>query len=76
LVGAFVGLAVASSEGFGALDWRGIAFALAGAAGVAGIALFALLASRVRRGWQRRRDARLRRRSSGGHVTGVPSPQQ
>ena len=43
---------------------------------VAGIALFALLASRVRRGWQRRRDARLRRRSSGGHVTGVPSPQQ
>jgi hypothetical protein len=42
----------------------------------AGIALFALLASRVRRGWQRRRDARLRRRSSGGHVTGVPSPQQ
>ena len=42
----------------------------------AGIALFALLASRVRRGWQRRRDARLRRRSSGGQVTGVPSPQQ
>jgi Domain of unknown function (DUF4126) len=42
----------------------------------AGIALFALLASRVRRGWQRRRDARLRRRSAGGHVTGVPSPQQ
>ena len=42
----------------------------------AGIALFALLASRVRRGWQRRRDARLQRRSSGGHVTGVPSPQQ
>ena len=42
----------------------------------AGIALFALLASRVRRGWQRRRDARLRRRSPGGHVTGVPSPQQ
>ena len=28
-----------------------------------GIALFALLASRVRRGWQRRRDARLRRRA-------------
>ena len=42
----------------------------------AGVALFALLASRVRRGWQRRRDARLQRRSSGGHVTGVPSPQQ
>jgi hypothetical protein len=30
-----------------------------------GIALFALLASRIRRGWQRRRDARLRQRSSG-----------
>jgi len=29
-----------------------------------GIALFALLASRIRRGWQRRREARLRRRSS------------
>ena len=42
----------------------------------AGVALFALLASRVRRGWQRRRGARLQRRSSGGHVTGVPSPQQ
>jgi hypothetical protein len=42
----------------------------------AGVALFALLASRVRRGWQRRRDARLQRRSSGGPVTGVPSPQQ
>ena len=42
----------------------------------AGVALFALLASRVRRGWQRRRDARLQRRSSGGHVTGVPAPQQ
>ena len=42
----------------------------------AGIALFALLASRVRRGWQRRRDARLRRRSSGGRMAGVPSPQQ
>jgi hypothetical protein len=42
----------------------------------AGVALFALLASRVRRGWQRRRDARLQRRSSGGHVTRVPSPQQ
>ena len=40
LIGAFAGLAVASSDGFGALDWRGIAFALAGAAGVAGIALF------------------------------------
>ena len=29
-----------------------------------GIALFALLASRIRRGWRRRREARLRRRSS------------
>ena len=29
-----------------------------------GIALFALLASRIRRGWQRRREARLRRRST------------
>jgi uncharacterized protein DUF4126 len=35
----------------------------------AGIALFALLASRIRRAWQRRRDARRRRRSSR-----VPSP--
>jgi len=42
----------------------------------AGIALFALLAARVRRGWHRRRDARLRRRSSGGRMAGVPSPQQ
>jgi len=42
----------------------------------AGIALFALLASRVRRGWHRRRDARLRRASSGGPIAGVPSPQQ
>ena len=41
----------------------------------AGIALFALLASRIRRGWRRRRDARLRRRSSGGRMAGAPSPQ-
>jgi Domain of unknown function (DUF4126) len=41
----------------------------------AGIALFALPASWIRRGWHRRRDARLRRRSSGGHVAGAPSPQ-
>ena len=40
-----------------------------------GIALFALLASRIRRGWHRRRDARLRR-LRGGHPAGVPSPQQ
>ena len=42
----------------------------------AGIALFALLASRIRRAWRRRRDARLQRRSSGGRMAGVPSPQQ
>jgi hypothetical protein len=42
----------------------------------AGIVLFALLASWVRRGWHRRRDARLRRASSGGHIATVPSPQQ
>ena len=42
----------------------------------AGIALFALLASRIRRGWQRRRDARLQRRSPGGRMAGVPPPQR
>jgi hypothetical protein len=41
-----------------------------------GIALLALLASRIRRGWQRRRDARLRWRSSGGRTTVTPSPQR
>jgi hypothetical protein len=41
-----------------------------------GIALFALLASRIRRGWRRRRDARLHRRSSGGLKAGTPSPQR
>ncbi len=40
LVGAFCGLLVASWNGFGALDWRGVAFALTGAAGVAGVSLF------------------------------------
>ncbi len=40
-----------------------------------GIALFALLASRIRRGWRRRRDARLRLGASGGRVAGAPSPQ-
>jgi drug/metabolite transporter (DMT)-like permease len=40
LVGAFAGLVVASFEGFGALDWRGIAFALAAAGSLAFIALF------------------------------------
>jgi hypothetical protein len=42
----------------------------------AGIALFALLASRIRRGWQRRRDARRLRRSSGGLDARTPSPQR
>jgi Domain of unknown function (DUF4126) len=42
----------------------------------AGIALFALLAARIRRGWRRRRDARLHRRSSGGLEAGTPSPQR
>jgi hypothetical protein len=42
---------------------------------VAGIALFALLASRIRRGWQRRRDARLQRRSPGDRTT-IPLPQR
>jgi Domain of unknown function (DUF4126) len=41
----------------------------------AGIALLALLASRIRRGWRRRRDARLQQRSSGGPIAGAPSPQ-
>lgn len=40
LIGAFSGLLVASWTGFGVLDWRGIAFALTGAAGVAGVSLF------------------------------------
>jgi hypothetical protein len=41
----------------------------------AGIALFALLASRIRRGWQRRRDARLQRRPPGDRTT-IPLPQR
>jgi drug/metabolite transporter (DMT)-like permease len=40
LIGAFTGLVVASSEGFGALDWRGIGFALAAAGSLAVIALW------------------------------------
>jgi drug/metabolite transporter (DMT)-like permease len=40
LIGAFSGLLVASSEGFGTLDWRGIGFALAAAGALACIALF------------------------------------
>jgi hypothetical protein len=42
----------------------------------AGIALLALLAARIRRAWHRRRDARLQRRSSGGRMAGIPSPQR
>jgi hypothetical protein len=38
----------------------------------AGIVLFALLASRIRRAWHRRRDARLRGRSPGGRLAGIP----
>jgi hypothetical protein len=41
-----------------------------------GIVLFALLASRIRRAWQRRRDARLQRRSSGGRDATTPLPQR
>jgi Domain of unknown function (DUF4126) len=40
------------------------------------IALFALLASRIRRGWHRRREARLQGQSSDGRVAGVPLPQR
>jgi hypothetical protein len=40
-----------------------------------GIVVFALLASRMRRAWRRRREARLQR-SSGGRMTGVPAPQR
>ncbi len=40
------------------------------------VALFALLASRIRRAWHRRRGARPRRRSSGGHRAGVPSAER
>ena len=40
LIGAFAGLAIASSDGFGRLDWRGIAFGLTGAGGIAAVSLF------------------------------------
>jgi drug/metabolite transporter (DMT)-like permease len=40
LLGAFAGLVYASWGDFGTLDWRGIGFALTGAAGVAAISLF------------------------------------
>jgi Domain of unknown function (DUF4126) len=39
-----------------------------------GIVLFALLASRIRRAWHRRHEARLRLRSSGGGMAGAASP--
>jgi len=41
-----------------------------------GIFAFALLASRIRRGWQRRRDARLARRTPGGRTAATASPQR
>ena len=41
-----------------------------------GIARFALLASRIRRGWQRHREARTRHRSFHGRMAGTPSPQR
>ena len=47
---------------------------LAAVALAVGITLFALLASRIRRAWHRRRDSRLQRRH-GGDLAGVPSPQ-
>jgi len=40
-----------------------------------GIVLFALLASRIRRAWQRRREARLRRQPAGESST-IPLPQR
>ena len=46
---------------------------IAAVALAAGLALLALLASRIRRGWQRRREARQRRRSSDGQT--LPLPQ-
>ena len=49
---------------------------IAGVMLAVGIVLFALLASRIRRSWHRRRDARRGRRSSGGRVAGVPSSQR
>lgn len=49
---------------------------LAGVVLAIGIALLALLASRIRRGWRRRRDARQQRRASRGRTAGVPSPQR
>ena len=48
---------------------------VAGVLLTAGIVLFALLAARIRRGWQRRREARLRRRSPGRRDAVTPAPQ-
>ena len=42
----------------------------------AGVIVLALLASRIRRSWRRRREARLRRRSDGTRRTPDPSPQR
>ena len=38
------------------------------------LGMFALLASRIRRGWHRRRDARLRRQPSSGRMAGTSPP--
>ena len=48
---------------------------LAAAVLAAGVALFALLASRIRRAWQRRRDARGGRRAAGNPKARTPSLQ-
>jgi hypothetical protein len=50
--------------------------AVAAVALAVGIALFALLASRIRQGRHRRRDARPGRRPFRGPIAGVPSPQR
>jgi hypothetical protein len=41
-----------------------------------GVVLFALLASRIRRAWRRRREARLQRRAGQGPNATVPLPQR
>jgi hypothetical protein len=52
-----------------------VAAAIVAAVGLAaGIALFALLAARIRRGWQRRRAARRRRRTAGQATVPLPQP--
>ena len=50
------------------------AAAIAAVVLAAGIVLFALLASRIRGAWRRRRDARLRREPSGGNARAL-APQ-